>query len=65
MCEFKSIGQKNSLKKINKMTIFLEIIHYLLKIYKNFKLYLAKTGNNHYNYPREMLPDKSCIGREA
>lgn len=47
------------------MTIFLEIIHYLLKIYKKFKKVLAKFGNKHYNYPCEMLPDKFCIGKEA
>jgi len=49
--EFKSIGQKNSLKKINKIKVYELQICKLLKIYKNAKIILEKFGNKYYNLP--------------
>lgn len=34
-------------------------------MYKKVKNTLAKIGNKYYNGNCEMLPDQSCIGKEA
>ena len=61
--EFKSRGQENSLKKFNKIHVFIYFCPYLLKINKKHKKVLDKFGNKYYNYPCKMLPGKSSIRR--